>query len=65
MSESLFLVPISLAFGVIGLVAFFWSLSTSQYDDLDGTAERILYDEDYPLRKLPDEVNGEDKLQAN
>jgi len=28
------------------LVAFFWSLNTGQYDDLDGSAERILFDED-------------------
>jgi len=28
------------------LVAFFRSLNTGQYDDLDGSAERILSDED-------------------
>ena len=31
------------------LVAFFWSLNTGQYDDLDGSAERILLDEDEGL----------------
>lgn len=40
------LVPISLALGGLGLVAFFWSMSAGQYDDLAGAAERILFDED-------------------
>ena len=49
MNEFLFLVPISLALGLIGLLAFLWSLKSEQYDDLDGAAERILHDEDRPL----------------
>ena len=50
MYDFLFLVLISLALGVIGLVAFLWCLRSAQYDDLDGAAERILYDdEDRPL----------------
>ncbi|WP_245269668.1 cbb3-type cytochrome oxidase assembly protein CcoS [Ensifer sp. WSM1721] len=32
--------------GVVGLLAFFWSLSSGQYDDLDGAAERVLLEED-------------------
>lgn len=40
------LIPATLALGGLGLVAFLWSLRTSQYDDLDGAAERILHDED-------------------
>ena len=36
--------------GAIGLGAFFWSLRSSQYDDLAGDAERILHDDgDTPL----------------
>ncbi|MED6308446.1 MAG: cbb3-type cytochrome oxidase assembly protein CcoS [Pseudomonadota bacterium] len=27
-------------------MTFFWSLNTGQYDDLDGSAERILFNED-------------------
>lgn len=49
MSDYLFLVPISLALGLIGLAAFFWSLRKEQYDDLDGAAERVLVDDDRPL----------------
>lgn len=46
MTESyLYLIPISLLLGGIGLLAFFWCLSSSQYDDLKGAAERILLDD--------------------
>ncbi len=41
----LWLVAASVAIGLIGLVAFLWSLSHGQYDDLDGAAARILFDE--------------------
>ncbi|HWL48133.1 MAG TPA: cbb3-type cytochrome oxidase assembly protein CcoS, partial [Sphingomonadaceae bacterium] len=34
MSMLWLLIPISLAFGGIGLAAFFWSMRTGQYDDL-------------------------------
>jgi cbb3-type cytochrome oxidase maturation protein len=37
-----------LALGLIGLAAFLWSLKSGQYDDLDGAAERILFDDDDP-----------------
>lgn len=58
MNDVLFLVPLSLALGVIGLLAFIWCLRSSQYDDLDGAAERILFDEDRPLSEPP-ESDGE------
>jgi len=38
------LIPISIGLGALGLWAFFWSLRNSQYDDLDGDANRILSD---------------------
>lgn len=49
MSSYLFLVPVSLALSVLGLLAFLWSLRRDQYDDLDGAAERVLFDEDRPI----------------
>ncbi len=30
------------ALGLAGLLAFLWTLTDGQYDDLDGAAERIL-----------------------
>jgi len=41
----LYIIPLALLLGLIGLVAFFWCLKTNQYDDLEGAANRILFDE--------------------
>jgi cbb3-type cytochrome oxidase maturation protein len=41
-----FLIPIALGLGLLGLGAFFWSLKSGQFDDLDGAALRILIDEE-------------------
>ena len=49
MSAILYLIPISLVLGVIGLLAFLWTLKHGQYEDLEGAAARILEDEDKPL----------------
>ncbi|HEY2871393.1 MAG TPA: cbb3-type cytochrome oxidase assembly protein CcoS [Reyranella sp.] len=49
MSDYYFLIPVALALGAAGLAAFLWSLRNGQYEDLDGAAERILFDEDRPL----------------
>ncbi len=46
MSVLLYLIPIALLLGLIGLGAFVWALKSGQYDDLDGAANRILMDED-------------------
>ncbi len=43
-----FLLPVSIGMGLLGLTTFFWCLRSGQYDDIDGAAERILYDEDKP-----------------
>lgn len=45
MMDFFYLIPIALALGVIGLCAFLWSLTSGQYEDLDGAAERILFEE--------------------
>jgi cbb3-type cytochrome oxidase maturation protein len=50
MSMLIYLIPVALFMGGIGLVAFLWSLKTGQYEDLDGAGWRILDDgEDKPL----------------
>lgn len=46
MSGMLYLIPVALFLGGLGLVAFLWSLRSGQFDDLDGAAERILYDDE-------------------
>lgn len=48
MSILVFLIPAALLLGGLGLAAFMWSLRSGQYDDLEGAAERILYDDEKP-----------------
>jgi cbb3-type cytochrome oxidase maturation protein len=43
-----YLIPISIGLGLVGLATFLWALASGQYEDLDGAAERILYDDDRP-----------------
>ena len=45
MNVLIYLIPVALGLGALGLIAFLWSVRTGQYSDLDGAAERIL-DED-------------------
>jgi cbb3-type cytochrome oxidase maturation protein len=40
------LIPAALFLGLLGLAAFLWALKSGQFDDLDGAAERILFDDD-------------------
>jgi cbb3-type cytochrome oxidase maturation protein len=46
MNVLVYLVPMALLLGLTGLAAFLWSLKSGQYDDLDGTALRVLSDDD-------------------
>lgn len=46
MSGLLYLIPIALFLGALGLVAFLWALKSSQFEDLDGAANRILFDDE-------------------
>jgi cbb3-type cytochrome oxidase maturation protein len=46
MNVLIYLIPIALGLGGLGLLAFLWTMKTGQYDDLDGAAERILHDDD-------------------
>jgi cbb3-type cytochrome oxidase maturation protein len=41
-----FLLPIALGLGLLGLGAFFWSVKSGQFEDLDGAAMRVLIDEE-------------------
>ncbi|MET3649191.1 cbb3-type cytochrome oxidase assembly protein CcoS [Phyllobacterium ifriqiyense] len=50
MKDFFYLIPISIALGLAGLGLFLWSLRNGQYEDLDGASERILYDDDNPLK---------------
>ena len=45
------LIPVSLGLGLIGLLAFLWTLKNNQYEDLEGDEARVLFNE----KDSPDE----------
>ena len=46
MDNLLMLIPVALGLGLVGLLGFLWALKSGQFDDLDGAAHRILFDDD-------------------
>ncbi len=48
MDVLIFLIPVALLLGGLGLAAFLWSLKSGQYEDLEGAKWRILSDDDLP-----------------
>ena len=56
MTIILLLIPAALLLALLGLGAFFWTVKTGQYEDMDGAANRILLDDDGPL---PDRVDAD------
>ena len=46
MNVLIYLVPMALGLGLIGLAAFLWTLKSGQYDDVEGAALRVLSDDD-------------------
>ena len=46
MSMLLYLIPIAIGLGLLGLVALLWALKSGQFDDMEGAANRILFDDD-------------------
>ncbi len=52
MDSLILLMPVAMLMGLIALVGFLWALRSGQYEDLDGAASRILFD-DLPNKKDP------------
>lgn len=46
MEVLIYLMPLALALGLLGLFGFLWSLKSGQYDDLEGAAWRAIMDDD-------------------
>ncbi|MBI1206799.1 MAG: cbb3-type cytochrome oxidase assembly protein CcoS [Azospirillum sp.] len=58
MSDLVYLIAAALGLGLAGLAAFLWALRSGQFDDLDGAAQRILFDdEDGPPTNHPHPQN--------
>lgn len=55
MNALLILIPAALLLGGAALAAFFWSMKSDQYEDMEGAAWRILSDDDTsPAEREPD-----------
>lgn len=46
MNGLLFLIPVALMMGLLGLWFFFWTMRNGQYDDMEGAARRIFTEEE-------------------
>lgn len=46
MNVLVYLVPMALGLGLLGLFGFLWALRSGQYSDVDGAAQRVLLDDD-------------------
>jgi len=46
MTPILWLIALSVALGGGGLLLFLWASRNGQYDDMDGAAQRILFDDE-------------------
>ncbi|MEO1039098.1 MAG: cbb3-type cytochrome oxidase assembly protein CcoS [Pseudomonadota bacterium] len=56
MNALIWLIPAALGLGLFGLFTFLWTVRSGQYDDLQGSAARILIDDEGPI---VDEDEGE------
>lgn len=62
MEVLLWLIPVALGLGGLGLAAFLWALKSGQFDDLDGAAHRILFDDEDtapPPKDQPEDLRGD------
>ncbi len=63
-----FLIPVSLVIIALAVAVFFWAVKSGQYDDLEGPAYRILFDDDQPVENVrerkPEEEVSESQTPA-
>ncbi|WP_165854958.1 cbb3-type cytochrome oxidase assembly protein CcoS [Marinobacter sp. JSM 1782161] len=53
------LVPVTLMLVGLGIAVFCWAVKSGQYDDLEGPAHRILYDDDADM--IPDDAKTDEQ----
>ena len=64
MEVLVFLVPLALTLGALGLMGFLWSLKNGQYDDLEGAGWRAIAD-DEPVSEEPVRAPQSFKVEQN
>jgi cbb3-type cytochrome oxidase maturation protein len=60
MEVLVFLVPLALTLGGLGLAAFLWSLKNGQFDDLEGASWRAIADDEPVAQHSPPGCRGPD-----
>lgn len=50
-------IPVTLLFIATAVLIFYWASRSGQFDDLEGPAHRILFDEDVPEKPTPDNTS--------
>jgi cbb3-type cytochrome oxidase maturation protein len=65
MEVLVYLVPLALMLGLLGLAAFLWSLNSGQYDDLDGAAWRAIIDDDASVAAVDGPVDRPTERRSN
>lgn len=53
------LVPVAIVLVAIAILVFNWAVNSGQYDDLDGPAHSILFDDEEPLPPSDQPVDPE------
>ena len=54
MDGLVYLIIAALGLGLIALGGFLWALKSGQFEDLEGAANRILFDDDEPPKEKQD-----------
>ncbi len=62
-----YLIPLSLILVALAVGVFFWAVKSGQYDDLEGPAHRILFDDEpsaTPPAKADEEAGKNNRQRA-
>lgn len=60
MDVLIYLIPVALVLGLVALFAFMWSLKSGQFEDMEGAANRILFDDEDMPAKPPAQASQDD-----
>lgn len=55
------LIPLSLVLLSLAIWAFFWAVKNDQFEDLEGPAYSILFDDDEPKQNTPNKTDSEEQ----
>ena len=64
MSALYIMIPAALVLVAVAIYIFFWAVDSGQYDDLEGPAHSILFDDQDPKHQAAvDEASGKPKVE--